>query len=335
MLNCTRIVTAPSASQPKGFNMLNGLNDIDLTSPDAIDQINALAKGQSNKVTELLGKLDKAKGSLIAEDSAQEKLRILEANIERERLESKENYQGALTFKDQEYKANLDKLTSDSEDDKALIRKLLVDNGLSAELVKLGVNKDLMTLIQKGFATQATIVDGQAMIGEQSLSDFMSKWGETAQGKASRVAMSNSGPTAFFLEVLGAVFFVAEVGARLGALDFVVAFFTALPTRFAVFLTLLVALLATFFALLVAFFVARLAAFFARVAVLAAFFVARFTAFLARPVAVFAVFAARFTAFFVRPVLFFAGLEDPPSTFFAGVVFFAAIVTLLVVTGSH
>lgn len=173
--------------------MLNGLDEIDLTAPDAKEQINKLASGLVSKKTELEEKLSKAKGSLNAEESAQEKLAMLEANLERERLESKENYQGALSLKEQEYKASLDKITNSNNEKDQLIHKLLVENGLTAELVNLNVNPDLMGLIQQGLSATATVVDGKAMIGEQSLSDYMKEWAETPQGKASRIAPSNSG----------------------------------------------------------------------------------------------------------------------------------------------
>jgi len=50
-----------------------------------------------------------------------------------------------------------------------------------------------MPLIQQALSAQAKIVDGQAMIGEKSLSEFMKEWAESPQGKASRVAASNQG----------------------------------------------------------------------------------------------------------------------------------------------
>ena len=173
--------------------MLNGLDKIEGLTPEQMEAINGLAGGLISKKTELEEKLSKAKGSLSAESSAQEKLSMLEANIERERLESKENYQGALSLKEQEYNAQLEKLTTGLSEKESLIHKLLVDNGLNAELVALGVNKDLMPLIQQGFSAQASIVDGQAMIGEKSLSEYMKEWSETPQGKASRVAPNNMG----------------------------------------------------------------------------------------------------------------------------------------------
>ena len=173
--------------------MLNGLDKIDGLTPEQIEAVNGLAGGLISKKTELEEKLSKAKGSIVSEESAQEKLRILEANIERQQLESKENYQGALSLKEQEYSIALEKLTAGTTEKDALIHKLLVDNGLSTELVQYGVSKDLMPLIQQALSSQASIVDGQAMIGEQSLSEFMKVWADSPQGKASRVAVSNLG----------------------------------------------------------------------------------------------------------------------------------------------
>tara|TARA_R110000765_G_scaffold422285_1_gene529234 strand:+ start:1398 stop:2054 length:657 start_codon:yes stop_codon:yes gene_type:complete len=173
--------------------MLNGLEAIEGLTPEQVDAVNKLAGGLINKKSELEEKLSKAKGSLSAEESAQEKLSILEANIERDGLLAKENYQGALSLKEQEYNAALEKLTTGAGEKDALIHKLLVDNGLSAQLVQYGVSKDLMPLIQQALSSQAKITDGQAMIGEQSLSDFMKDWAETPQGKASRVAPGNAG----------------------------------------------------------------------------------------------------------------------------------------------
>ena len=172
--------------------MLNGLENIDLSAPDAMDKINALAKGLTDSKQSLQDDLKRTKGLLGTEDSAQEKLRALEASIESADLLKKENYDGALAHEKKQHTEAMEKLVTSNETNEALIRSLLIDNGLSAELVKLGVNKDLMPLIQQGFSAQATIVDGRAVIGEKSLSDYMKEWGDTPQGKASRVGQKNS-----------------------------------------------------------------------------------------------------------------------------------------------
>ena len=166
--------------------MLNGLEKIDLSAPDAIDQINALAGGLINKKTELEEKLSKAKVSLSAEESAQEKLTVLEASIEKDRLIAKENYNGALDLAKQESQGIIDKLNESSKGDKELIHELLVGNGITSEFVKLGVNKDQMKDLSFRFLAQASVVDGKAMVGDKSLSEAIQEWAETPSGKASR-----------------------------------------------------------------------------------------------------------------------------------------------------
>ena len=173
--------------------MLNGSEKIEGLTPEQIEAINGIAGGLISKKTELEEKLSKTKSIATENQSAAEKLAALEASLEREQLEAKENYEGALSLKEKEFNAKIEKLTNSESEKDNLIHKLLVDNGLSAELVNLGVNKDLMPLIQQGFSSQATIVDGKAMIGEQSLSEYLKEWSETPQGKASRIAPANTG----------------------------------------------------------------------------------------------------------------------------------------------
>jgi hypothetical protein len=173
--------------------MLNGIDGIEGLTPEQIEAVNSLAKGLLDKNNDLLGKVNAGKEKLTGSESELERLRILEQGLEQTKLEDKENYNGALDLVKQDSKKAIDKLIASQDDDKNLIRKLLVENGLTAELVKLNVNTDLMSLIQQGLSAQATVTDGQAMIGDKSLSDYMKDWGETPQGKASRNAANNSG----------------------------------------------------------------------------------------------------------------------------------------------
>jgi hypothetical protein len=173
--------------------MLNGLDTIEGLTPEQEAQINKLAQGLADKNTDLLGKVNTGKEKASGTVAELERLRILEQGLEQSKLEEAENYKGALTLKEQQYNADLEKLTNGSNEKDQLIHKLLVENGLSAELVKLNVNPDLMGLIQQGLSATATVTDGQAMIGDKSLSEYMKEWGDTPQGKASRVAPGNSG----------------------------------------------------------------------------------------------------------------------------------------------
>lgn len=193
MVNCNRFSTAPSAQLPKGFNMLNGIDDIEGLTPEQKAALNGLASGMNDKNTDLLGKLNAQKGSLNESAGELERLRILEQGLEQSKLEEASNYKGALELKELEYSKSIEKLTAGSTEKDQLIHKLVVENGLTAELVALKVDPDLMGLIQQGLSSTASVVDGKAMIGEQSLSDYMKEWAETPQGKASRRAAANSG----------------------------------------------------------------------------------------------------------------------------------------------
>lgn len=173
--------------------MLNGIDKIEGLTPEQVTSVNELAKGLLDKNTDLLGKVNAGKEKLTGSESELERLRILEQGLEQTKLEDKENYNGALELVKQDNQKAIDKLITSQDEDKSLIRKLLVENGLTTELVTLNVNPDLMELIQQGLSAAATVIDGKAMIGEQSLSDYMKEWAETPQGKASIIAKANDG----------------------------------------------------------------------------------------------------------------------------------------------
>jgi hypothetical protein len=169
-----------------------GLELSDEVKVKLIEAANNEVNGLSAKNSELLDKLNKKDDN----DSAAEKLRALEARLEREQLESKQNYDDALALERKTSTEEREKILASVKEKDALIHKLLVENGLNAELVALDVNKDLMPMIQAGIAAQATVVDGKAMIGDKTLGEYCAEWAETPAGKASRMAPDNSGGNA-------------------------------------------------------------------------------------------------------------------------------------------
>ncbi|MCP4987584.1 MAG: hypothetical protein GY928_16455 [Colwellia sp.] len=172
--------------------MLNGLDKIEGLTPEMQEQINKLADGLVNKKTQLEEKLSKANASLSTEQSAQEQLAILKANQERDSHLAKENYDGALAAAKLEDSNTIERLTTESKADKDLIHELLVGKGLIEELTALGVDPVKVPRLVKSFNSEATIVDGKAMIGDKSLSDYMNEWGETDEGKSYIVGQQNS-----------------------------------------------------------------------------------------------------------------------------------------------
>ena len=76
-------------------------------------------------------------------------------------------------------------------------QKLLIDNGLTDELVKNGVAPQFLPAVKAMFAGQAQIVaEGDtrtAKIGDKSVSDFVKEWAASDDGKHFVKAPENSG----------------------------------------------------------------------------------------------------------------------------------------------
>lgn len=183
--------------------MLNGyeedLSKIDFTLPAdelkaaLLEAANGRAGGLVTKNQELL---DKIKGIGSENGATSEKMKELEkyhAASELEKAELGKNYDDAKVLYMQSHEKALLAEQDKSKGLHSQLHELLVTNGVAAELVALDVSKDLMPMVQTAIASTASIVDGKAMIGTQSLSEYMAEWAETPAGKAARDFPDNSG----------------------------------------------------------------------------------------------------------------------------------------------
>ena len=88
-------------------------------------------------------------------------------------------------------------LQSELKAEAAFTQKLLIDNGLTDELVKNGVAVQFLAATKAMFAGQAQIVaEGDtrtAKIGDKSVSDFVKEWAASDDGKHFIKAPENSG----------------------------------------------------------------------------------------------------------------------------------------------
>lgn len=145
--------------------------------------------GLAKKNQELLGELkDARKGRSIdpAElDKLQEKIDLLELDLSNANKSSKE--------KDKALKLAQDALVSES----GFTHKLLLDNGLTDALVKSGVAAQFLPAVKAMLGTQAKIIaDGdarKAVIGDKDLTDFISSWVTSDEGKHYISAPANGG----------------------------------------------------------------------------------------------------------------------------------------------
>lgn len=153
------------------------------------EAVEAATGGLAKKNQELLTELKEArKGRAIdpAElDRLQSKIDALEVDLGNANKSSKE--QAKLLKQAQ------DALASES----GFTQKLLLDNGLTDALVKVGVANQFLPAVKAMLGTQAkVIVDGdarKAVIGDKELSEFVSSWATTDEGKHYIAAPGNGG----------------------------------------------------------------------------------------------------------------------------------------------
>ena len=153
------------------------------------EAIESATGGLAKKNQELLAELKEArKGKAIdpAEiDRLQSKIDALEADLGT----------AAKAKKDQEKALKLaqDALASES----GFTQKLLLDNGLTDALVKAGVAAQYLPAVKAMLGTQAkVVVDGdsrKAVIGDKDLTDFVSGWATSDEGKHYLAAPNNGG----------------------------------------------------------------------------------------------------------------------------------------------
>ena len=153
------------------------------------EAIEAATGGLAKKNQELLAELKEArKGRAIdpAElDRLQSKIDALEVDLGSAQKASKE--QAKLLKQAQ------DALASES----GFTQKLLLDNGLTEALVKAGVANQFLPAVKAMLGSQAKIItDGdarKAIIGDKELSEFVSSWATSDEGKHYIAAPSNGG----------------------------------------------------------------------------------------------------------------------------------------------
>ena len=81
----------------------------------------------------------------------------------------------------------LEKAMKDYEAESSFVNRLLIDNGLNDVLLKAGVKPELAKAVKALLSNQVTIkVDGEnriAMMGDKSLSDAVTEWAKSDEGK--------------------------------------------------------------------------------------------------------------------------------------------------------
>ena len=168
------------------------INDADTKKAvkEAIESAVAEAtEGLKAKNAELLGKLKKATKDA-AIDPAE--YQAVQAELEQTQAKLAEAQKIAKTAAKEAESAK-----KALEGEAGFVSKLLVDNGLNDALLKAGVKPEMTKAVKALLSGQVSIkIDGDkrdAVIGDKSLSDFVSEWAKSDEGKHFVAAPANQG----------------------------------------------------------------------------------------------------------------------------------------------
>jgi hypothetical protein len=156
----------------------------------AIDAaVEAATSGLKTKNQELL---DKNKKLMKGQEIDPQTVVDLEAQVDKLQSELSASQKSA-----KESVKTLETLQGQLKAETGFTQKLLIDNGLTDELVKNGVAPQFLPAVKAMFAGQAQIVaEGDtrvAKIGDKSVSDFVKEWAVSDDGKHFVKAPENSG----------------------------------------------------------------------------------------------------------------------------------------------
>ena len=173
--------------------MLNGLDKLEGLTPELIEQINGLAGGLISKNTELLSKVSTKDELTAAERSKLTALELSEANSQIEKAKAASDWAEADRLKDVANNTRFDALTAENQSYKQGEEGRLITDGISAQFNELKVNPLHSAGYLGMFKAQSKVVDGQAMIGDKTQSEYIAAWALTDSGKAAIIAPENSG----------------------------------------------------------------------------------------------------------------------------------------------
>jgi multidrug efflux pump subunit AcrA (membrane-fusion protein) len=162
---------------------------IDAMIAKAVETAEAKAEATAAKNKELLGELKKArKNSEIDPDEYQRAL---------DQVDELQSKLGESTKANKTALLEAEKYKKLHESESGFTSKLLVDNGLMAELTAAGVKKELLdgakALIERQVKIEQDGENRVAKVGDKILKDFVTEWAGSDIGKNYVAAPANSG----------------------------------------------------------------------------------------------------------------------------------------------
>jgi hypothetical protein len=166
---------------------------IDLNAPEVQEALKAAIEEQTRglleKNKELLGEVKKLKRGQEINPADYEALQN-ELDSTKDRLSEAQKIVKTT-------QTEFEKVKKMYEAESGYTNNLLVENGLNEALVKEGVKKEFLPAVKSMLKSQVQVkVEGdarKALIGDKALSDYVSEWSKSEEGKHFIAAPANSG----------------------------------------------------------------------------------------------------------------------------------------------
>ena len=153
-----------------------------------IEDLKSQNEAMNNKNSEILRELRLAKN----------KNKELDIETYNKVLDENETLKATLSKLDKESKSNIEKLSNDLSSKDKYLQKVLIEDGLTASLLKNGTKEEFLKPALALLKSEAKLVQGedgtyQAFIGDKAMNDFIPDWLENGDGKFARPIPPTSG----------------------------------------------------------------------------------------------------------------------------------------------
>lgn len=170
---------------------------VDMNDPEVKKAIKEAADAAVSEATagliaknqELLGKVKKLQKDAAIDPAEYQALSEAKDTAEAKLAEALKTTKQALSQAEKDRKA--------LEAETGYVSKLLIDNGLTDALLKAGVKPEMSKAVKAMLASQVSLkVEGDkrsAVVGDKALSDFVTAWAQSDEGKHFVAAPANQG----------------------------------------------------------------------------------------------------------------------------------------------
>ena len=173
------------------------LASIDLSAENAAELIleaaNKRAEGLANKNAELLGKVSKTETLSAAEKAKLAELEAFKSTAEIEAAKAAENWNQASELQKAAWEKEKQELTEKVTNYEQSKAKQEITDGITSKFEEIRLNPKHARITRGFFESQSKFIDGKAMIGDKTQSEYIQEWSQSDEGKAYCLAPQNSG----------------------------------------------------------------------------------------------------------------------------------------------